>query len=662
MKRGLSIQFKILGLLLALIIIPTAITAFSSFQVSSNTLGNEIKNSLSQTTIYIEDTLDIFFKNYEQGITVLGDNSNIKAFTIKRQKSVDAMDSLEGYQKNNAEVQSVYIATADKEFYVRPKQEVPAGFDPTSRPWYQDAVKKKGIIWTEPYQDTGSGNLVVTAARPIFDDSNNIVGVIGLDISLEQLTKMIVSFKIGEKGYFILSDTKGNVIAHPTAEKIGQPLTTDILREKAQSGEISGTLDYNYNNADKHTNFITIERTGWKLFGTFDYTEITNKTSIILKGSLIITLILIVLSGALAYFFSRPIINGIKSVSKDMITIGNGDFTIRSNIKSKDEIGQLSATLNKMAQELGTMMSNVKGMAVEVSTSSDSLAASSEESTATAEEIARTIQEIVRVTEDQAFNTEDGLKKTTQLAEKIQGVSQEINRIAAMVNDSSSLNEKGVQSVAVLKEASDASNAASEKVSAVIIEVDQSSGQIGTIVDTMSSIADQTNMLALNASIEAARAGESGRGFAVVADQIRKLAEQSAAASNDIRKLVDNIQTQSKNAVVTMDGTKPVVEAQNNAVAETKAIFDQISATIESLSKEVAIINELNDSMVQKKDEILSTMESISASAEQTSASTQQIAASTHEQQAAADEVAKTAEQLNHVAQNLSKEVSRFKV
>jgi methyl-accepting chemotaxis protein len=662
LKKGLSIQFKILALLLSLIIIPTTVNAFVSFQFSSNTLGDEIKNSLGQTTEYIEDTLDLFFKNYEQGITILGDNQNIKTFLLRKQESVDAMDAMEVYQKNHSEIQSIFLGTPKKEFFVFPKQQVPAGFDPTSRPWYQDAVNKNAVIWTEPYKDTGSGKLVVTVAKPVFDDSNNIIGVIGADLSLDKLTSMIVSFNIGEKGYFILTDTKGNIIAHPTAEKIGQPLATDILLKKAQSNEISGILDYNYNNADKHTNFTTIERTGWKLFGTFDYTEITNKTRVILQGSLMSTLLLILVAGFLAFFLSRPIIKGIKSVSNDMLTIGNGNFTVRSQIKSKDEIGMLSATLNKMAQELGSIMANVKSMASEVSSSSNSLAASSEESTATTDEISRTIQEIVRVTEDQAFNTEDGLKKTTQLADKIQGVSLEINRIASMVSDSSTLNEKGVKSVAVLKEASDASNAASYKVSAVIAEVDKSSGQIGVIVDTMSNIADQTNMLALNASIEAARAGESGRGFAVVADQIRKLAEQSASASNDIRKLANNIQAQSKNAVTTMDETKPVVAAQNNAVAETKAIFDQISKTILSLTDEVAVISELNDSMVQKKDEILSTMESISASAEETSASTEQIAASTHEQLAASDEVAKTAEQLNHVAQKLSEEVSRFKI
>ena len=166
----------------------------------------------------------------------------------------------------------------------------------------------------------------------------------------------------------------------------------------------------------------------------------------------------------------------------------------------------------------------------------------------------------------------------------------------------------------------------------------------------------------MNASIEAARAGESGRGFAVVADEIRKLAEQSVQASDNIRNLIGNIQGQSKNAVETMDGTKPVMEAQHNAVTETESVFAQISGIIEQLSEEASVIGQLSKNMVEKKNDILTSMESISAEAEQASASTQQISASTNEQLAATDEVAKTAEKLNNMAQKLSNEVSRFKI
>ncbi len=663
MKKGISIQVKILALLLSLIILPTLLLAYTSYETSSKAIEAEIKNSLDTSTTYIKEALELLFKGYEEGLDTLAANQNMKNILIKKpEEMIYVMDVIHAYQENHKDLQNVFMATINKDFYIFPEQKVPENFDPTSSLWYQAAVSKKEIIWTDPYKDTGSGNLVITIAKPVYNEDNQLVGVLGADLALEQLTKKVVAFKIGEKGYFVLADSNGGIISHPQADKIGTPLTTDSLREAAVSDKKEGTLEYRYNDQDKYTAYTTIDRTSWKLFGTFEYSEITARTSIILKSALISCLLLILVAGLLAFFLSQPTLKGIKLLTKDLLVIGEGDFTVRSKSKSRDEIGLLSMTLNKMAEELATVMSNIKKMATEVSTSANSLAASSEESTATTVEISRTIQEIVKVTEDQAFNTEEGLKKTTQLAERIQDVSQEINKIAEMVRQSSNLNENGVKTVVVLKGASDASSMASDKIASVISQVDKCSEQIGIIVDTIRSIAEQTNLLALNASIEAARAGESGRGFAVVADEIRKLAEQSAGASNDIRCLVSDIQAQSKNAVANMNETKPIVEAQNKAVLETQSIFDEISKNIEKLDEEITVINKLNDTMVDKKNEILSTMESISASAEQASASTQQIAASTHEQLASTEEVAKTAEQLNEVAHNLSNEISKFKV
>jgi len=256
----------------------------------------------------------------------------------------------------------------------------------------------------------------------------------------------------------------------------------------------------------------------------------------------------------------------------------------------------------------------------------------------------------------------DGLKKTTQLAENIQDVSSEIDKIIDVVKESNTLKEKGLNAVIVLKEKSDASNAASDEINSAILEMDKSAEQIGVIVETINNIAAQTNLLSLNASIEAARAGESGRGFAVVADEIRKLAEQSAEASRSIKSLIDNIQAKSKNAVNTVDESKKIIEAQNVAVAETQGAFNDISEMLQSISDNLLSISSLNEVMVGKKNEILSVMEAISASAEETSASTEQISASSVQQAAAIEEVAKTAEHLNILAQTLSEEISKFKI
>jgi len=663
MKRGLSIRIKILALVAAIVLIPTSLLTYLSQKTASEAIKDEIMKSIHENTNNIKGTVNMFLKTHEENLRSFSQNKSLISFLSSQRRDIGEMlGDLEWFKSLNSDIQSIYVATADKELYIVPEADLPDDFDPTTRVWYTNAVSKNDLIWTDPYLDAAVGNLVITVAIPVYDENNDILGVLGADISLEYMTGIINSFRIGDTGYYILSTNRGKIVTHPQQDKIGQPLATDVLREEAISGEYEGKMVYHYNGEDKYTAYTTIDKTDWKLFGTFNLSEIRKKTNAIVQSSIIATVLLITAGILMGVFLSNPIIRNIKRLVKDMNLIGNGDFTVRSKIRSKDEIGLLVQSLNKMTADLSSTMENIKKMSLDVSMSADSLAASAEESSATTEEISRTITEIVKVTEDQAYSTEDGLKKTTQLAENIQDVSSEIDKIIDVVKESNTLKEKGLNAVIVLKEKSDASNAASDEINSAILEMDKSAEQIGVIVETINNIAAQTNLLSLNASIEAARAGESGRGFAVVADEIRKLAEQSAEASRSIKSLIDNIQAKSKNAVNTVDESKKIIEAQNVAVAETQGAFNDISEMLQSISDNLLSISSLNEVMVGKKNEILSVMEAISASAEETSASTEQISASSVQQAAAIEEVAKTAEHLNILAQKLSEEISKFKI
>lgn len=661
-KKFFSISKKLIILLVVLILLPTISSGFISYQTASNITEEQIRVAANESISGIKENLTNFIRLQEENINILSQNMDFKEILSKQSdEMVYVYDALKGFKEGHKDILSIYIGLKNKGMHLYPEQKLPSGFDPTSRPWYQSAAKENKITWSDPYVDTGTGKLIVTVSIPVTNKNKELIGVLGADISLEHMSEFISGSKIGTKGYVILLDNKGVVLAHPDSSLLGKEIPIPELLEAVKANE-KGSKDYIYNQSKKCAFYGTLGYTGWKILGTFEYSEITAYTNSILVRTIVSAVIIVLIAIILGIFASRPMLQSIKVLSEDMLKIGNGDFTIRSNVKSSDEIGILAQTVNKMAEELGDLMRKIKATSMSVATSADSLAASSEETTASTEEISRTVVEIANATEDQAKSTENGLVKTTELAQNLQGISDGISEISSVATYSNTLNEKGLEIMEDLMEKTKENGIAAVQVTEVITEVDQSSQKIGVILGTISSIADQTNLLALNASIEAARAGEQGRGFAVVADEIRKLADQSSNATKNIRILVSEIQTKSQNAVATMKQVNPTVEAQGIAVTATQAIFNDISDTIFKLMEEVSGITDLNENMVKSKNDILSIMENISASAEQTSASTQQVAASAQEQLAGMEEVAKTAEQLNILAHDLNNEVMKFKV
>ncbi len=242
-------------------------------------------------------------------------------------------------------------------------------------------------------------------------------------------------------------------------------------------------------------------------------------------------------------------------------------------------------------------------------------------------EVVTAIGEVSSAATEQALTTENGLEKANSLGNSIEKIVSSIENMRDLFNESNNFNEKGLEVSKELSKKNIVSRQSMEELNKMIDKVDKSSNLIGNIVETIISIANQTNLLALNASIESARAGEAGRGFAVVAEEIRKLAEQTSSSTEEIKKIITEIQDNTENAVKKMEVSFNYMMSQSDIVNETEKIFNHISENSYKLLNSMQVIQMENSEMIEGKNDIINYMESIATSAEENSASSEEICA-----------------------------------
>jgi len=658
----MSIRAKIVFLLIVLITLPTVFLGYSNYRDVNEILEKEFKTSATQVVSKSVEAMEFFLASLERDALTLSGNHATEQVLDDPTRIGEMFNVFEAYIEANPDVMHAYVGTKNKDMYIYPNVDLPEGFDPTSRPWYQDAVNTKKVTWTSPYIDSGTGKLVVSVASPVYNKKNHgdFVGVLALDISLEKLTELVNSIKIGQEGNASLVDANGNILIHPTIE-FGAPVPVEELHA-ALTTKTSDIVDYTWDGDRRFASFTTIPQTNWRLLGIIRYAELEANTKSILKGTLTNGIISLLVAIIIGFFFSGMITKPLKLLSEDMKKIGSGDFTIRTQVKSKDEVGAVAATLNQMIQQLGSLIGTIQNITTEVSHAADTLAATSEETSASTEEVTRTVEEIAKGASDQAGEAEKGASMTSRLSARFVELNNNSNEMHMLSGEVVDANKKGIAVVSGLMSKTENNKASITKIEKAITDLDKRAQSIGVILNTISEIAEQTNLLALNAAIEAARAGEAGRGFAVVADEIRKLAEQSGKSTDEISRIILDIQTESNNTVQVMAEVKKQTNEQTVAVKDVSSTFENISQSISTITNKIEDINKYVEEMTKDGNEIVSVIENISAVSEETAASSEEVTASMEQTASAVEEVARAAEELNLLADKLSAEIQQFKI
>lgn len=351
-----------------------------------------------------------------------------------------------------------------------------------------------------------------------------------------------------------------------------------------------------------------------------------------------------------------------RKFSSEMELIKRGDFSHLVDSNAYKILGSVAPTVNVILSDIRSLIDGFFNLSTEIVRASRQVGSTSQNAAAAIEEISRTVDEIAKGASAQAEEAQQGVEMVEKLSEQINSVYESYNDITQQTKRISQLNSAGVESVRILREKSKETYDATERIFSVVEKLTNTTKDIGLFVESIENIAEQTNLLALNAAIEAARAGEAGKGFAVVADEVRKLADESRKSTEEIAALMESIQEESIAAINSMEIMRKVSQEQNLAVNETDNAFNDIANAIDSIVAKINIVNEAVERMQTDKNEVTTAIENISSVSEETAAASQEVAATTEHQLKAITELKSAAESLDRLVQELDKNLKKYKL
>lgn len=352
----------------------------------------------------------------------------------------------------------------------------------------------------------------------------------------------------------------------------------------------------------------------------------------------------------------------IKQFSNDLEGFKSGDFSKMIEPRAYGVLGFIASVVNLVISDIRSLIEGFFNLSLSITQASRKVTATAEEASNAIGEISKTIDEIAKGASLQAEEAQVGVQVVDKLSDQINFVYESYSGITNETNKIIDLNTVGLKAVTTLRDKSKETYETSDKIFSVIGNLTNTIKDIGLFVESIENIAEQTNLLALNAAIEAARAGEAGKGFAVVADEVRKLADQSRKSTEEINNLMQNIQEESELAISSMAVMKKVSQDQSLAVNKTDSSFNDIANAIDFIVSKINDVNQAVIKMQEDKAEVISAIENISSVSQQTAASSEEVAATTENQLQIIDDMKIASEGLDQLVKQLDVKLKRYKL
>ena len=544
-----------------------------------------------------------------------------------------------------------------------------AEYDYFKYDWYKKGLATDNIAWSEPFYDEVSKITMLTIAKPIIKD-NKKVGVVTVDLAINQLEDYIKNIKVGEQGYAFIVTGDGYYLATTDAEKnLKVKISEDSVGKISQVGKTitdakeSMLVRNDAFGADSYVSVTPIGTTGLKLvlvLPTEEFHAGINK--IMYANIMVFVMILIAISLLIIYLFNNRINMPLTKLIGSAKGLASGDLTTAVSVERDDEIGELAENFKIMSNNFKKIITDVNRMAQQVASSGQELCSGSEQSAVGTQEIAQSIVKVAEAVAEQSTLIDKAAESVAVISNSINTASDSAEKTLENVESSAVSAKNGYTSVKSAIGQMENIDAKINEAAETVLKLGTQSKQIGEIVSTISDIAGQTNLLALNAAIEAARAGEQGRGFAVVADEVRKLAEQSQVAAKHIADLIREIQTQTTKAVEFMETGTQEVKLGSQLVGDAGKTFSEIVTKVDKVTLDVKLVVAEIKKIVQERDSMVKLIDNLEVIGTKTSDQSQNVSATVEEQAATLEQLAAVSRSLSEMSQELHKVVNSFKV